>query len=234
MSNSYFEFKQFRLDHENCSMKVGTDGVLLGAWSPVKPGCRVLDIGTGTGLLALMTTQRGAGYVTAVEIDKDAADQAARNVAMSPWADRVSVLCMDILDFKSDVRFDLVICNPPYFRNSLRSPDAGRSTARHDDTLSYEALAGCVSGLLDDDGKLCVILPYQCAEGFIKCASVSDLYLEHRTDVLTVAGKEPKRSLLSFGRSFVPCRTDVLSIRKSDGNESSEYVELVRDFYLRY
>ena len=215
-------------------MKVGTDGVLLGAWFPMNEGCSVLDIGTGTGLVALMAAQRGAGRVTAVEIDPGAAEQAHLNVSNSPWADTVDVICSDIVCFRTDFRFDRIVCNPPYFRDSLRCPDSGRNTARHNDFLSYETLASCSVPLLADDGLLCVVLPYDLVETFAKCASTAGLFMCRKTDVVTAPGKTPKRSLVSFSKTCLTLETDVLQMCGSDGKATPEYINLVRDFYLKY
>ena len=215
-------------------MKVGTDGVLLGAWFPLQEGCTVLDIGTGTGLIAIMAAQRGAGRVTAVEIDPDSAVQARANAANSPWADRIDVVCSDIALFNAGFRYDRIVCNPPYFRDSLRSPDSGRNTARHNDSLSFETLSACASRLLADDGRLCLVLPRDAVETFSRCAAAQGLDMCHRTDVVTVPGKSPKRSLVEFGRSCSGLETDVVSICGPDGKETSEYINLVRDFYLKY
>ena len=234
MSNSWFRFKQFNIEQERCSMKVGTDGVLLGAWFPVHAGCSVLDIGTGTGLIALMAAQRGAGRVTAVEIDHDAAEQARENAALSPWAEKIDVQCKDIADFNGEFKYDRIVCNPPYFRDSLRSPDSGRNTARHNDALSYETLASCAAKLLADDGMLCLVLPYDSVGEFVKCAAAQGLDLFVRTDVVTTPGKAPKRSLVAFKRNSTTLKTDVLEICGFDGKETADYINLVRDFYLKY
>ena len=234
MSNQYFDFKHFRVEQDRCSMKVGTDGVLLGAWFPLQPGMSVLDIGTGTGLVALMAAQRGAGNVTAVEIDPDAAEQASENAVNSPWKDRIFVRCTDISDFTADSGFDRIVCNPPFFRDSLRCPDAGRNTARHNDSLSFETLAGVSSDMLSDDGLLCVVLPYDVVDAFVKCALNEGLNLCRKTDVVTAPGKTPKRSLLAFGKHFVELKTDVIAMYDSKGKESLEYINLVRDFYFKF
>lgn len=234
MSNSWFRFKKFMVNQEDCAMKVGTDGVLLGAWADVRPGCSVLDIGTGTGLVALMAAQRGAGRVTAIEIDAAAAAQATRNAAGSEWADRIEVVTADVADYKSDTPFDRILSNPPYFRDSLRSPDTGRNTARHNDTLSYETLVKCSAALLAPGGQLCVVLPYDAVDEFMRHAQLAGFCLARRTDVVTAPGREPKRSLLAFGTEYVQSVTDVLSMCDDAGNESARYVELVKDFYLKY
>ena len=233
MSNSWFRFRQFSIEQERCSMKVGTDGVLLGAWFPISAGLSVLDIGTGTGLIALMAAQRGAGSVTAVEIDAAAAEQAGMNAANSPWADRIAVEHTDIADF-TGVKYDRIVCNPPYFRDSLRCPDSGRNTARHNDSLSYETLAASAARLLADDGLLCLVLPYDSVETFSKCAVANGLEMCRRTDVVTVAGKTPKRSLVAFGRHCPTLDICVLEMCGTDGEETLEYIALVKDFYLKY
>jgi len=234
MSNSWFRFKQFNIEQERCSMKVGTDGVLLGAWFPLDHGCSVLDIGTGTGLVALMAAQRGAVSVTAVDIDADAVLQARQNAAASAWANKVEVICQDIATFNTDIRFDRIVCNPPFFRDSLRSPDAGRNTARHNDSLSFETLAQRAASLLAPGGLFCLVLPYDAVEVFIRCAAAAGLDMCKRTDVVTAPGKMPKRSLVAFGKSCPAIERDVLQMCGPDGKETPQYVELVKDFYLKY
>lgn len=215
-------------------MKVGTDGVLLGAWFPMDAGCSVLDIGTGTGLIAIMAAQRGAGMVTAVEIDADAAQQAAMNAANSPWADRIVVQHADIADFIGEYKYERIVCNPPYFRDSLRCPDPGRNTARHNDSLSYETLAACAVRLLADEGLFSLVLPYDAVETYARCAVAHGLEMCRRTDVVTVAGKTPKRSLVAFGRHCPTLDVGVLEMSGPDGTETPEYISLVKDFYLKY
>ena len=234
MSNQYFDFKRFRIEQERCSMKVGTDGVLLGAWFPMEWGKTVLDIGAGTGLVALMAAQRGARRVTAVEIDPDAAAQAAENAGRSEWSGVINVINADICRFNADSGFDRIVCNPPYFRDSLRCPDGGRTTARHNDSLSFEALVSCSADMLQPDGLFCVVIPFDSVDGFVKCASKAGLNLCRRTDVVTASGKAPKRSLLAFGKEFAQLENDVLLMCDSQGNETAEYVNLVREFYLKY
>ena len=234
MSNSWFRFKRFMVNQEDCAMKVGTDGVLLGAWADIPAGCRVLDIGTGTGLVALMAAQRGAGSVTALEIDADAAAQAGRNAATSEWAGIIDVITADVACFRTDKKFDRIVSNPPYFRDSLRSPDSGRNTARHNDTLSYETLVRCSVSMLSDGGQLSVVLPYDAAGDFMRQAQTAGLCLVRRTDVVTAMGREPKRSLLAFSTAYAEPSVNVLSMHDENGDESAEYVALVKDFYLKY
>ena len=215
-------------------MKVGTDGVLLGAWFPMETGKNVLDVGCGTGLVAIMAAQRGAGSVTAVEIDLQASQQAFFNAANSPWKERIFVQCADFAHFTADLKFDRIVSNPPYFRDSLRCPDQGRNAARHNDSLSYETLARCAAPLLTPDGLLCVVLPFDAVGEFTKCAQAAGMNLYHETDVITAPGKQPKRSLLAYGfGNPVPVK-DVLAMCGSDGKETSDYINLVKDFYLKF
>jgi len=215
-------------------MKVGTDGVLLGAWFPIKRGDKVLDVGCGTGLVAIMAAQRGAAGVTAVEIDPEASGQALLNAANCPWKELISVQCADFAHFTAKSSFDRIVCNPPYFRDSLRCPDAGRNTARHNDSLSYETLVRCSAPLLAPDGLLCVVLPYDAAGEFTRCALSVGLNLCFETDVVTAPGKRPKRSLLAYGLCCSGLRKDILTICGQDGKETPEYINIVRDFYLKY
>ena len=193
-------------------MKVGTDGVLLGAWFPMESGKSVLDIGTGTGLIAIMAAQRGAESVTGVEIDPIAAEQAYKNALNSPWTEKIIIECADISHFNAGCGFDRIVCNPPFFRDSLRCPDPGRNIARHNDSLSYEKLAECAANLLAPDGLLCLVLPYDAVDVFARCALNEGLNLCKRTDVVTAPGKAPKRSLVAFESQCRPLEKDILSI----------------------
>lgn len=205
-------------------MKVGTDGVLLGAWFGLEPGQSVLDIGTGTGLIALMAAQRGAGRVVAVEIEPDAAAQAMENVQASPWP--VTVQNVDISDYRPEQPFDRIVCNPPYFRDSLRCPDEGRRTARHNDSLSYEDLVSAVCRLLAPDGEFSVVLPT--GKDMIRIAQAAGLNVIRSTEVVTAPGRQPKRVLLTFSRQFRQPDSSVLDMT------GAEYIGLVSDFYLKY
>lgn len=234
--NSFFQFKQFVVNQQDCAMKVGTDGVLLGAWFSFPKDGSVLDIGTGTGLVALMAAQRGAGSVTAVEIDEKAASQAMANVADSPWKERIEVVCSDIAKYGVEgAKFGAVVCNPPYFRDSLRSPDSVRSQARHNDTLSYEALADSVVRLLDEEGLFSLVLPSDAATAFVTIAAKRELYLCRRTNVVTKEGNVPKRVLLAFRKQqLLSFKEDELVMFDADNRETVEYIGLVKDFYLKY
>lgn len=244
MSNSWFQFKRFIVQQDHCAMKVGTDGVLLGAWASLDGGLPILDIGTGTGVVALIAAQRletccqgsstasNVKPVTAVELDCEAAAQASGNFSASPWAEKIECVCCDVKDFRPENLFGTILCNPPFFRNSLRCPDEARNNARHGDNLSFEELAACVNRLLKPDGLFSVVIPADGMAAFIRAFAMNALYPIRRTDVCTKAGKTPKRSLLIFSSKPAVCDCTVISILDADGNPSSDYIELVRDFYL--
>lgn len=164
-------------------MKVGTDGVLLGAWARVEPQDeRILDIGTGTGLIALMLAQRSAARITAVEIDPGSASQARENADASPWGERIEVVCSSVQAFDPGRRFGLIVSNPPFYVDSLTCPDRGRSRARHAETLPFAELRDAVLRLLAPDGRFCLILPPQEAARFIGVAA-GRLFVSRCTEV---------------------------------------------------
>ncbi|MEZ5015619.1 MAG: methyltransferase [Flavipsychrobacter sp.] len=161
MSNNYFQFKQFKIEQAHCAMKVSTDACMQGAWTPIEPSVkRVLDIGTGTGLLSLMLAQRNEYiYIDAVELDRNAALQATDNIANAPWNSRVHVHHTDVKTFMPEELYDMVICNPPFFQNSLQGVHANRNMARHNDSLSYEDLFAAIDKVLTKDGYASIMLP---------------------------------------------------------------------------
>ncbi len=235
MPNPYFSFKQFTVHHDRCAMKVGTDGVLLGAWADVSQARRVLDIGTGTGLIALMLAQRSAeARITAIDIDADAVGQARENVTASPWADRITVEQQDLCRYHADERFDLIVSNPPYFNDSLKCPDAQRATARHTDGLDFHTLITQTIALLTENGRFAVIIPTDGMPLFMEIALREGLHLHRRTLVRTKPDAAPKRVLLSFGRSSeVETVEDELVVELARHEYSEEYIALTRDFYLK-
>ena len=237
MSNSYFQFKQFTIHHERCAMKVGTDGVLLGAWAPfgdLPLGARLLDIGTGSGLIALMLAQRyPQAQVLGIDIDAGAVEQARENVAASPFAKRVTIACQALQELQvEEAAFDAIACNPPFFEESLLPPDAGRTTARHTTTLPFAALALHAARFLRPDGRFAVVLPTTAFDAFhLQCFS-QGLSLEVRCDVKTTAHKEPKRTLACFRKSADVSRRNEELVLTENGVRSAAYAALTRDFYL--
>lgn len=241
MSNSYFKFKQFTVNQSSCSMKVGTDGVLLGAWADVgdKESCCVLDIGAGTGVISLIAAQRNSeAIIDSVELDVNSAKQCSENFKQSPWADRLSVCSESIQDFanKSTIRYDYILSNPPYFNNSVKSDDFSRNLARHTDSLSYEELARCVSLLLGENGVFSAIFPYAESSVFVAIAASYGLYCNRRLEIKGNPTSPVKRVLLQFTFSKGDdIEIDSMSIELYERHDySPKYKELTKPYYLMF
>ena len=238
-----FRFKQFFIEDSKCAMKVGTDGVLLGAWCPITNNqspitntpFRVLDIGTGSGLIARMLMQRcPEAEVEGFDIDEAAVVQAREN--------GVKAYCSSLQEWQNDQsqmtnhKYDLIVSNPPYFQNSLKNPDKGRMTARHTDTLSYAELIHHSARLLKENGQLALILPADAETEVRGLAAAEKLSLTHVTRVYSKEGKAPKRILLAFSRDTgIPeyrYTEDTLVLEDEKGGRSAAYSELTKDFYL--
>lgn len=235
MSNPYFQFKQFTVRHDRCAMKVGTDGVLLGAWVPVQNARRILDVGAGSGLISLQLAQRvPEAFITAVEIDPDAAAQAQENIRQSPWSDRIEVVCCDFRAYHPEVRFDLIVSNPPYFIDALKCPDSQRSTARHTSDLNYELLFGHSAHLLSEQGSVGIIIPSEVERLVIDTAWKYNLYPYRCLRVFTKPGKPCRRVLLVFSRQHHSCIEENLCIESEvHGQFTPEYIALTKEFYLK-
>jgi tRNA1Val (adenine37-N6)-methyltransferase len=239
MPNDYFQFQQFRIEQGACAMKVSTDACLLGAAADLSHATRLLDIGTGTGLLALMAAQRHATVeVEAVEIDAAAAAQAAANAAASPWAGRIAVRALSLADYAATrpAPFSHIISNPPFFRQSLRSPDAARTTARHEaaDSLSFEALAAFAAEFLLPAGLLTVLLPPPEMRAFEQVAATAGLCATTRLVVRHRPGSRPLRHITGFRRGKAVVAETELIIRaaENDAEYSMEFRVLLAGFYL--
>lgn len=234
MPQPYFQFKQFTVWHDKCAMKVGTDGVLLGAWAPVGSAKRILDIGTGTGLVALMLAQRTEdASITALEIDKDAAIQAQENINRSPWKERIEVSREDFNHYHPSVKYDLIVSNPPYFVDSLESPDQKRNCARHNGSLTYEELLKGVTTLLSPQGTFALVIPSSVAGHVMELADKYALYPSAQLSVITKANGQPKRTLISFTFAKQQCHTEDLLTETARHQYSEEYIRLTKDFYLK-
>ena len=238
MSNDFFRFKQFDVKQDMTAMKVGVDSVLLGAWADVDHACRILDVGTGTGLLALMMAQRNAeAVVDAVEIDTDACRQARQNIAGGPWPERIRVVCDDFRNFADtcSFRYDLIICNPPFFTDSLKSTDEKRNAARHNDSLPHSDLLSGAAKLLAPSGRLAVVLPPAEARLLIDKAKAYTLFPRRILEVSSFAGKPPRIMLVELSRYVCPADEKTLYIEKVDRSDyTDEYKNLTKAFYLKF
>lgn len=223
-----FEFKQFSVDDALCAMKVGTDGVLLGAWADVAASRRILDLGTGSGLIALMVAQRSAeAEILGIDVDADAVSQARRNFELSPWSERLTAEHCDVRMLCTEQRFDHIVSNPPYFVETIESPNASRATARHSRHLGFRDIVDAAERLLVEGGRLSVILPTDVAAMFRREA-FEHLWLVRQMDISTKPGEAPRRTMMEFRKTQNPLnpRCNTLAIG------SPEYCELVKDFYL--
>ena len=236
---SKFQFKQFSLQQDRCAMKVGTDGVLLGAWAPIdhKP-YSVLDIGAGTGLIALMLAQRSqAEQIDAIEIDENAFEQCVDNFENSPWNDRLFCFHASLDDFMDDLEdeaYDLIVSNPPFYSEDFKTENEQRDLARFQDALPFEDLVEAASVLLSETGVLAVIVPYKEEAKLIALAKECDLFPLKITRVKGTPTAEIKRSLVAF--SFAETHElpiDELIIETARHQYTEDYIALTKDFYLK-
>lgn len=237
MANPYFRFKKFTVYHDKCAMKVGTDAVLLGAWADTSFCRNILDIGTGTGIIALMLAQRSQATVEAIDIDKEACVQATENAAASPYTERIKVIhasCADFAASNQQKRYDLIVSNPPYFINSLKCPDNKRTVARHTDTLLLSDLIREAQTLLSPSGRIALVLPYERLEEVKALASANHLYICRQTDVIPTPGAAPKRLLVELSTTEENIKNrDTLTIEEARHQYTPEYIALTKEFYLK-
>ncbi len=237
MGNPYFKFKQFTVFQDKTAMKEGVDGVLLGAWANAGEAKSILDNGTGTGLLSLMLAQKADSEIDAVEIEENAFLQASENIGKSRWANRIKIYHLSIQHFvKRKSRFyDLIICNPPYFSNSLNSGKASRNLARHDDSLPLETLLNAVKCLLSSTGCFYIIYPFNKKENLINNAGLLGLYPKRVLNVKGNQRKEPNRVLIEFCHGTISCEEETMIVRDAlTNNYTKDYKFLTRDYYLAF
>jgi tRNA1Val (adenine37-N6)-methyltransferase len=216
-------------------MKVGTDGVLLGAWVDLPVRGRILDIGTGTGLIALMCAQRCEAFIDAIEIDKNAAEQAIENSQLSPWQDRISIVNISLQHYALENKneYDLIISNPPFFQNSLKPPGISRSIARHNETLSFDSLLFYSSKILNPLGKLAIIIPFGEIQLFCELAYFHGLFMIRQTLVKPHKQKNYSRCLAEFStHRDSACKKNELVIKDTEGYTDA-YRKLTEAFYLK-
>lgn len=232
-----FNFKQFSVSNERSAMKISTDGVLLGAWTPVPsvtPG-EIWDIGSGTGLIALMAAQRFPdAHVTAIEIDSDAADEAAYNFSISPWKERLTLVKGDIMELESTLpKPNLIISNPPFYNESIKAPDERRNIARHESGLSVESLIDISSKVLEKGGNLAFIAPYSRKDDIEYFSTLRKMIPTHFSPVIMKAGNIPTRILVNLTKGIAMVNVDCspLIIRNSTNYYTDTYRSLTNDFY---
>lgn len=229
-----FQFKAFRMQHHRSSMKIGTDAVLLGAWACVNGAKRILDVGTGSGVIALMIAQRTTSDVVieAIDIDRESVEEASANARSSPWSEKINIHRSSLQEFQSLTKFDLIISNPPFFQNSLLPPAPSRQQARHDEMLSFEDLIFHSTRLLQKAGQLSLILPFAEGRQFKTLAAERGLFLVRETAVFTKASKPQERWLLEFSLSTGKKTTDKIILFEQRGTKTDAYRELTHPFYL--
>jgi tRNA1Val (adenine37-N6)-methyltransferase len=234
MSNTYFQFKQFKVAQENTAMKVSTDACIQGAWTPVSGRVQyVLDIGAGTGLLTLMLAQRNQHIlVDAIEIDEDAAAQAADNIAQSPFANNATVHCADIRNWQPHHRYQLIICNPPFFTNSLLGNKDKRNLARHNNTFTHIDMAIAIARLLDDTGMASVLLPASEQTQWETTLQSKGLFVNQRLFVQPYAHSAANRVVSICSKSKEVIADESVIIYRQPNQYTESFVELMQAYYL--
>ena len=235
MSGQEFVFKQFKITQDKCAMKVGTDAVLLGSWVNTSHAKKILDIGTGTGIIALMLAQKSHAVIDAIDIDKNSFLQATENINECKWKDRINVHHISIQQFtlEANHKYDLIVSNPPYFIDSSKALEESRTNARHTDHLPFCDLLKGVLNLLKPDGKFYVILPTKESHVFRDMAEHQNLFLTKLTRIFTRTDKPEKRLLMKFEFTKKAIREDSITIEKDDRHYyTDEYIELTKDYYL--
>lgn len=234
MSETSFRFKQFTIHQDKCAMKVGTDAVLLGAWVNAKGSQRILDIGTGTGIIALMLAQKSTGIIHAVDIDEGSFNQCRENFRISPWFSRLLPFHIPFQEFacKADLKYDLIVSNPPYFHHASKPPEELRSQARHHDQLTFEDLISGTKKILAPAGKLCVILPHKEGMEFMDIAMRHGLFCQRMMKVKTKLDRPEKRVMMEFTEHFGVMEEACIIIHDDIDQFSNEYRKLTGDYYL--
>ena len=228
-----FRFKQFTVHHQRSSMKVGTDAILLGAWCHLAGARRVLDVGTGCGVIALMSAQRNPdAFVMAIDIDSESVDEAQENFEVSPWGNRLKALLQNFNELTDDQGFDVIVTNPPYYNENVLPPDPVRSAARHTHALSFEQLMQGAARLLKADGSIALITPAEARDDVTATATFAGLYLSRLTTVCSSEGKTPKRLLWQWSKLRCAIQRGNIIIHERGGAFTPQYIELCKDFYL--
>jgi tRNA1Val (adenine37-N6)-methyltransferase len=234
MSNSYFRFKQFNVEQGRCAMKVSTDACIQGAWTPVGSAvAHILDIGTGTGLLSLMLAQRnGVASIDALELSPEAAGQAKENAKASPFANRIDVVQTDATQWKSSHLYELIICNPPFFQNALKGPDAGRNDARHSDSLDMQTLIRLSLQWLTANGAASFLWPKAEHDVFADLAQKAGIYLSEQLDIRHRVGSAVTRVVGIYSKQQSAVVFEDLTIKNEADQYTDQFRRLLSPFYL--
>ena len=238
--NTWFQFKQFTIHQEKSAMKVCTDACLFGAWVAKKieenkiKTDNILDIGYGTGLLTLMVAQKSTAQIDAVEIDENAFVQAEENIGLSTWKHRIRIYNNCITNYKSSNKYELIICNPPFYENQLKSNNDGRNKAMHATTLSYLELADSLKKNLAENGFAAVLLPYSIVKNFEEVLFTQQLFIVEKMNVAHSPLHPFFRSMLLISTIKEDLSKYSLSIKKSEKEYSTEFIELLKDYYLDF
>ncbi|MEH6769605.1 tRNA1(Val) (adenine(37)-N6)-methyltransferase [Maribacter arcticus] len=231
-----FRFKQFEINQDRCAMKIGTDGVLLGAWADIKNAESILDIGAGTGLIALMLAQRSnAEVIDAIEIDSNAYEQCVENFENSLWGDRLYCYHAGLDEFIEEIEdlYDVIVCNPPFYTESVISGDLQRDQARQNEFLPFNELLEAVSVLISENGIFSTIIPFKEKDDFIRIAATFDLFPSRCLRVKGNPAAEVKRVLLEFTALEKAYKVLDLTIEKERHVYTIDYINLTKDFYLK-
>ncbi len=236
MSSQEFVFKQFKILQDKCAMKVGTDAVLLGSWVNASNAKTILDIGTGTGIIALMLAQKSDATIDAIDIDKNAFLQASENIAGCKWKERIQIHHISLQQYSTDSpKYDLIVSNPPYFVDSSKASEESRTNARHTDQLPFSDLLNGVLNLLNPTGSFYVILPTKESQVFRDMAEEQNLFLTKLTRVITLADRPEKRLLMQFEFTKKALEENFITIEKDERHSyTDEYKELTKDYYLAF
>ncbi len=231
MPNSYFQFKQFRIEQGGSGMKVTTEGCILGSWVNAENATNILDIGAGTGLLSLMIAQRSKANIDAVEIDENAAEQTKLNFKNSPWSDRLQLYPNSIQNFKSENKYDLIVSNPPFFSNHLKNQNQQKNNAIHDDLLNQEDLLNSISNLLQDNGNAYILLPEHESKQLEINAKKLGLHIIEKLEVYNQPNGRVFRVISKLSKKHLEQTIEQLIIR--EGNEySGVFKKLLKEYYL--
>ncbi|HNQ61580.1 MAG TPA: methyltransferase [Bacteroidia bacterium] len=234
MSDQTFRFKQFTVHQDKCAMKVGTDAVLLGSWLDPSHAHRILDIGTGTGIIALMLAQRSTCNIDGVDIDENACLQARENFRISPWFLRMHVFHQSFQELagQSNLIYDLIVSNPPYFHHASKPFGESRLNARHNDLLGFQELIDGVKKILHPEGKFYLILPAKEGHEFMDLAHSAGLFCTHLVKILTKPNKPEKRLIMEFSKNMGTLSEEEIIIQNENNSFTDRYITLTNDYYI--